>query len=394
MRFRRTTLGFVGVIALVATMVLPATSTGAQTIYDVSVGQFLEGAPAESMRFLPYDIDVHQGDTLHFASLGFHTATLLPVGQGPVEWYDANSGAGTTNPYALLRPDPDDGPTSFKAGNVAAFPTDPTCGGAGQPACSFNGSAVANSGAPFAAPMDFSVTVNASAGSTFYVLCIVHGPNMRMKVDVVAASVPATTFAEADAQSAAALEQDTDSAVALHERFGARQTFHTKPDGTRVWDAWAGVDNRHVSLLAMYPSRLVVSRGDTVQWHFDTLEYEVHTVTMPLDIGRDIARNSFLPVCDPDGDAGPGPDNPPNLMEPPFCSVATQLEIDLDDRFLPPSGNGVFRGSDLESSGVLGLDTHLGDPNYEVTFARRSTDGPFKYLCMIHPFMRGKVVVG
>ncbi len=85
MIFRRSTLGFGGVIALVAAMVLPATTAGAQTTYDVSVGQFLEGAPAESMRFLPYDIDVHQGDTLHFASLSFHTATLLPAGQGVVD---------------------------------------------------------------------------------------------------------------------------------------------------------------------------------------------------------------------------------------------------------------------------------------------------------------------
>ena len=397
MRFRRNALGFVGAVTLVAAMVLPATTAGAQTTYDVSVGQFLEGAPAESMRFLPYDIDVHQGDTLHFQSLSFHTATMLPAGQGVVEWFDANATYGTSQPWAPVVPDPDDGQAAYKFGNSVLNPSSTSCGGAGQPACSYDGTTVLNSGTPafFGENLDFSATVNASAGSSFWVVCIWHGPNMRMKVDVVAASAPATTLAEADAQSAAALSQDTDSAAALHERFSGRQSFHTRTNGTRVWDAWAGVGNAHVELFGFYPRTLRIARRDTVQWHFDSMIFEDHTVTFPIDKARSIA-NAIGFVCDPDGDAGPGPDNPPDMEAPPFCNNPAQLEIEFSNRFIPQLGDGTFMGRDLESSGVRGSNSALlvGVGNYRLRFGASCPGEGVSDLCMIHTFMRGKVVVG
>jgi hypothetical protein len=99
-------------------------------------------------------------------------------------------------------------------------------------------------------------------------------------------------------------------------------------------------------------------------------------------------------VCDPDGDAGAGPDVPPELAEPPFCNDPTQLEFELDDRFIAPQGNGVFRGGDLESSGARGRHAALGNDAYSLTFRATSPGTGFKYLCLIHPFMRGRVVVG
>ena len=393
--FRRTKV-LVGLLALVAAIILPATSAGAATTYDVSVGQFLQGAPAESMRFLPYDIDVHQGDTLHFASLSFHTATLLPVGQGVVDWFDANATYGTSQPWAPVVTDPDDGSAAYKFGNSVLNPSSTSCGGAGQPACSYDGTGVLNSGTPafFGEDMDFSATVNASPGSSLWVVCIWHGPNMRMKVTVVAASEPATTLAQADAQSAAALSQDADSAAALHERFSSRQTFHTRTNGTRVWDAWAGVSNAHVELFGFYPRTLHIGRGDTVQWHFDSLTFEDHTVTLPLDKARNIA-GALNFVCDPDGDAGPGPDNPSDTPGPPFCNNPAQLEIEFSNKFIPKLGDGTFTGRDLESSGVRGSNSALleGDANYRLRFDASSSGDGFKYLCMIHTFMRGRVVV-
>ncbi len=397
MKLRRSTLGIAFVSVLLAAFLLPAATAGAATTYEVGVGQFIEGAPAESDLFFPGKIEVHTGDELHFTSESFHTATLLPVGAGPVDWIEDNAALGSSEPYSLAVPDPDDGPTAYKFGNAAIFPTDSTCGGAGQPACSFNGTSVLNSGISFFAtggPMDFTATVGASAGGTFYVVCIVHGSNMRLRVDVVGNAEPASDPDRLDKENQETLAQATASALALHAKFSALRTYHEEPDGTVVWDAWAGVDSRHVSLFAMYPAKLVVDKGDTVQWHFDDLWTEDHTVTFPLDIGREIARNTGVPVCDPDGDAGPGPDNPPDLTEPPFCSVPTQLEGDFDDRFVFPDGNGTFRGGDdLSSSGVLGATSILGNDSYELTFGALSGKEPFKYLCLIHPFMRGKVVV-
>lgn len=380
------------VLTFVVGTVLQGGIAQGQTTYEVVVGQFLEGAPAaESMRFFPGDIDVHQGDTLHFTTNGFHTATFLPTGTGPVEWFDTQATLATDQPFALIEPDEDDGADAFKFNNGAIFASDPACGGPAQPACSFDGSSVVNSGAPFFGPMDFAATVAAGAGSSFYLVCIIHGPDMRMKVDVVGAGEPASDPGDLEQANAAALRQDIDTANALHERFSSRRTSHAAVGGGRVWDAWAGVDSKHVALYGFYPQKLNVDKGDRVQWHFDSLSFEDHTVTMPTGTGREIVNNAPI-ACDPDGDAGPGPDNPPELEAPPFCNDPSQLEIELDDRFLPQLGNGAFRGADLESSGVRGANS--GDRNYVLRFPKRSPDAGFKYLCLIHPFMRGRVVVG
>jgi len=53
-------------------------------------------------------------------------------------------------------------------------------------------------------------------------------------------------------------------------------------------------------------------------------------------------------------------------------------------------------GRDLESSGVRGSNSAMleGDANYRLRFGANSPGEGFTYLCMIHTFMRGKVVVG
>lgn len=364
-----------------------------QTTYDVLVGQFLEAAPAaESMRFFPGDISVHEGDTLRFTTNGFHTATFLPTGVGPVEWFDSQATLGTDQPFALVEPDQDDGGDAFKFNNEAIFPSDPDCGGEGQPACSFDGSSEVNSGAPFFGPFDFAASVDVGPGNSFYIVCIIHGPNMRMKVDVVGDGKPASDPADLEKENAAALRQDVNTANALHERFSSRRTSHVAVGGKRVWDAWAGVDSNHVALYGFYPRKLRIAKDDRVQWHFDSLSFEDHTVTMPLGKARQIVRNAPI-ACDPDGDAGSGPDNPPELDAPPFCNDPSQLEVEIDDRLIPPHGDRVFRGADLESSGVRGANAP-GDRNYVVRFPERSPNAGFKYICLIHPFMRGRVVVG
>ena len=390
MRSRRATIGVAAALAFMASVVLPPAGAGAQTTYKIEAGRVFSKVSAESMRFLPSAIDVHRRDVLHFTSPSVHTATLLPVGEDLVDWFETNAVLGSTGPYALIRPDPDDGPTSFKFTNAAFFATDETCGGPGQPACTFDGSSVLNSGLGFS---DFSVDVDVAPGNSFWVVCLIHGPSLRLRVNVVPNGQPASDPVALAAANAAAIEQDKNAARTLRNRFSDRRTSHLAPGGGRVWDAWAGVDGAHVSVYGMFPGRLVVQKGDTVQWHFDSLVFEDHTASIPVRVAEPIA-DFFEPFCDPDGDAGPGPDNPPDMPNPPFCNDPTEVEMELHDRFTLPEGNDLFAGrSHLETSGVLGANTILGDPDWELTFTKRSPDGGFRYMCMIHTGMRGRVVV-
>jgi plastocyanin len=370
-------------------MLIPSLAASAETTgYQVQVGAFHQGTPSETMRFLPARLRVHRGDTITFSSESFHTATFLPEEAEAEEWIEDNVSR-VDAPYSVFVSDPDEGERGLKFNNRVAFPTDPTCGSADQP-CLYDGTQELNSGVFVFRPGSFTATVDVAPGESFWVICLVHQA-MRMRITVVDDTAAASTQAEIDQAKEQQVASDADEAAAMHSRLSTRRSKHTTASGKRVWDAWAGFDMPGVSLLAMYPRKLSIRKGDSVRWHFGSLEYEVHTVTFPRSKGLDIANNSFVPGCDPDGDSGTEPDSPPQMEGPPFCEDPRQLELDLDPRFTD-QGDGIVRSArDFENSGVRG--DFLSRAPFDLRFPAGSPDAGFKYVCMIHPFMQGNIVV-
>ena len=369
-------------------MLLPALSASAQaTGYQVQVGAFHAKTASESMRFFPSRMTVHQGDTITFGG-GFHTATLLPTGTDAQAWADDNvmaDGAELT-PFVA---DPDEGSTALKFNNRVAFPSDPTCGTADAP-CAYDGSSVVNSGVFVFGPGSFTTTIDAAPGESFWVVCLIH-INMRMRVTVVPDNEPTTTQASIDEGKQQLIARDRDEAAALRSRLATRRSKHTTASGKTVWDSWVGYDQAGLSLFGMFPERLRIAKGDTVRYHFASLEYEIHTATFPRDKALEIANGSFGPSCDLDGDSGTEPDSPPTIEGPPFCADPSTLELDLHRR-INATGDGVLRSAtDFENSGIRG--DYFSRAAWDLKFPRTSPDGGFKYICMIHPGMRGTVVV-
>jgi hypothetical protein len=395
MRSRFKKLGVFAALTLVAGLV-PLTQTRAGvtgTTLHVDIGAFpSQTLPAESMRFFPKTIRVHEGDVLHFRSRGFHSATLLPASQtDPAAWAAANAnGAGPGAPWALFDTDPDDGAGALKINNQALFPTNDTCGTLDNP-CPFDASdatGVLNSGLP-ENRLHFSVEVTAPAGTTFHAICLVHNA-MTMTIEVVDAGVPATTQDQINDAMDTLLRKDRREARELDERL-SRPRRTLLPNGTRRWRAFAGFDTENIALLAMYPAELNIRRGDRVRWSAsENLVFEVHTVTGPRRKANTIANSAFVPFCDPDGDAGPGPDEPASSTGPP-CDPITELEFDFPRRFVIPHGDGrVTTGGDLESAGIFGPG--FGPDFYTLRFPRR-LDNPWGFICLIHPFMQGRVAI-
>lgn len=295
--------------------------------------------------------------------------------------------------------DPDDGPNQSKFNFNAFFPTDPSCGESDDP-CVHDGSAVTNSGLPLFDPLNFTVQIMGSPGDTITVVCLVH-PQMRMRINIVADTDPTTTPEEIADFTAEKVAQDLEWARGMHKKMLNRDSSR-RVGGNRVFDAWAGVDNRHAALFDMYPHNLRIRRGDRVRWHFNALNLETHTVGMPRGAARGASNNDGVPACDPDTDAGAGPDVPP-VDDPssPFgvgCAPGQELEFDRNIQMVRGTGNGVVRSkTDFESSGELGPDVtvppHRSALTYTLRFARRSGNRPFRYLCQIHPFMLGSVTV-
>lgn len=388
-------------IALAAGLAVGPAATAGHAGVTIQVGAQLggENLPAESNRFFgPDTITVHQGDRITFDFRGFHTATLLPAGVGADDWLADNASA--SGRYGFAAVDPDDGPAAFKDNfpNVAS-PSDPTCG-AQASSCSYTGAAVLNSGAPLEPGDTFSVTVNSEPGTSFWVVCLIHH-HMRKRIKVVADPASATPQSAIDEVRRAQTARDLDWAEATHTKYSDRRTSHENAAGRRVWDAWAGVDNRHASLYAFYPRRLRIEKGDVVRWHFDQLIHEDHTVSMP-DPGIIFRLQFDQPQCDPDGDGGTAPDTEPEFNPQtgePICPEGTTLEIDTSDQFWGGTGNGVLSGpNDVEHSGIRGMQAeHLTPPaagidSFDVRFGARSGNRPFKYFCFLHP-MEGTVAV-
>lgn len=394
-----------GITALLATVALCAgmLSTGpvasaSHAAITIQVGARLDGAPGRSMRFLgPSTITVHQGDQITFDFRGFHTATFLPVGVGADDWIADN--AERTGPFSFVASDPDEGVNEYKDNfDSIVTPSNPDCGGEAEAPCSYNGDTVLNSGAPDP-PSTFTAVVNSEPGSIFWVVCLVHH-EMRLRVSVVADPASATPQSAIDQTRSAQIAEDTDWARATHARYSARRSSHLTASGKRVWDAWAGVDNRHAALYAFYPKRISIRKGDIIRWRWDALAFEDHTVSMPIPA---VFRLDFAtPVCDPDGDQGTQPDTPAeeNADSPPGCPEGSTLELDLEHGFWGGVGNGVLRGAnDVEHSGMRGAQAEgisppaVSDSTWDVRFPEATGDADVKYLCFLHPGMRGRVRV-
>jgi plastocyanin len=397
---KKAIVGSVLAILTAAVVAAPPAGAGVATTYQVQVGAPLfaeplaRGAPADGMRFYTPDLTVHQGDTVLFNLAGFHTATLLPANTDTDAWVAANAGD-FGKPFSLIGPDPDEALGSAKFNNAALLPVPLDCGRPADP-CIYDGSTVVNSGVINpdnlnAQGVSFSATIDASPGDVVTFLCLVH-INMRSTLTVVADTEEASTQAEIDEYRDRRVTRDARAASRLH-----RALLADGQDGGRIVDAFAGVDGPGFSLLEFYPRTLDLDEGQRVRWHFEELVFEDHTVTFPLKKGLRIANRSFLPVCDTDGDTGSAPDTEPDFSATTLDGLCpggvAELEFDVDRRFGLPAGDGMVTGRrDFENSGIAGANvTDAG--TYVLRFDAASGNRPFKFLCLIHPFMQGEVFV-
>jgi plastocyanin len=400
----------IAALMLVASVVV-VPSASAATTYNVQVGQFLGGpdcnlqtgqgcVPGEGQRFYGGPrIRVMTGDTLRFTSDSFHTATLLPKNVDVQSWV-ADNAAGVGNPWSFLLPDPDDtaldpggspATPSLKGNTAAIFPSSFLCGSATAP-CPHDGSSVTNSGVPNAGPLDFSATIAGVPGDEIWVICLVH-THMRLRVTVTDDPTAVTTQPAIDAARDAQIAVDDEQAAALHKKMLSADSTHTTASGKKVTDVQAGVDTHWIALLAFYPKVATIKKGQTVRFHFGASSvFEDHTASFSFDEALSVFDVTFVPGCDPDGDAGAGPDGPPE-NEATLCNDPTHVEFDVPPMAVYEQGDGSFNGSGYESSGIRGTEAMDLRP-WDLKFTKASSKKGYKYFCLIHgPFMSGRIKV-
>jgi plastocyanin len=362
------------------------------------------------MRFFPSVLKVRSGDTVHFGTNTFETATLLPASLDANSFIE-NEWNGTTSKWSPFLSNPDHGPAAIKA-NLRVLIPSYQCGWPGQPVCDFDASGtsvdgVLNSGLALYVYNDnltgkkrlsFNVRITAPPGTTFDVLSLIH-PTMVMQIQVVSEGETASEQSGIDAEMSNLLAVDKATVASIDAKYRTKRDKITS-HGNTIWLARAGIDTAHVSIRRMYPAKLVIQPGDRVRWKFDKLIHETHSVSIPS--GRALSVSGEFPqiVCDPDGDEGTAPDSPPDSSSPPYCSDAQQLEVKVPERMVGTVGDAVYPGKDpllLDSSGVRGASFAKTSAPYTVRFNKRSSERGFGYTSMIdhiaHVAMTGVVVV-
>lgn len=383
-------------ISVLGAMMVPSQARAATT-YDISWGSdfFESGVPGFSARIYPGSVKVVTGDTLRIDSSN-GVPVFLPAGVSPTEaaerWQND-----VGDEYFILETDPDRGPTAYNFNTNLFVPTH-TCGAADD-ACLWNG-ADPNEILITPEAEELNVTITATPGTVLYGVTF-GGHDSGLRVEVVADAAEASTQAELDARAQQLRADDAAKAAALHQKYSDRKTWHRDANGRKVWDVWVGVENGPVTLMGMYPRRLTIKKGQTVQYHFDYEGMEAHNVVFPFKKGVNIMRNTFVFACDPDGD-GTGQDVEPTNFDsfPPECPEGTELEIQLHPKEIATFGNGVFTGGkDFENSGVRSWqslqDGFFSESPWNVKFRKASSDKGFRYLCTIHGpgLMGGRVIV-
>lgn len=350
---------FVVVLSLAALLAAPAAASAATK--SVTMGlppkqakKIQDKFGSDANKFYRGTVTIHTGDSVKFLPFGFHTVDFPKTG-GKAKPLIVPGGTATgvkdeagADFWFNGRPTLGLNPALLKSGFGKTF--------------TYTGAKAVNSGLPLQnkpKPM----RVKFPNTGTFKYFCDVH-PGMKGKVRVKrgGARIPSK---RADA---AAVAEQIDK-----DKKAAKKLKNTPvPDDT----VFLGSSNgKGVEYFGMLPESLTVPVGTTVSFRMKPKSSEVHT-----------------------GSFGPGdPEKEPNsylgklaksFESPSFDPIATYSSE-------PPGTTATLiptlHGNGFWNTGVL--DADAGSPlavSEEVTFGQA---GSYSYVCLIHPFMKGTVIV-
>jgi plastocyanin len=379
MLMRRTflRLGTVSAVAAIAitSATLSPVAAAAHSTYRVQLDATPPaGEPWAFLRMFPGPkLTVHQGDVVRSTSVAIdtpHTATFVPS-DDPDAWRADNQGPGGA--WAPIEPDvlaggDDD---ELVINPAVGFPSDPACGAKADP-CTFDGSAVANSGILNPNPGDEPVTftqISAPPG-TYSLLCLLHpGMQTLLRVAAPGASIPSPgdVAARTREQARTAVSEDGPVADARAQAVGVKH----EGDGHTRWTIQAGGFFKNASANEFVNSGLTLHVGDSLRVEGN---FEIHTATFPAGSAGTVPF--IVPKCEL-----PGKDAPPPCAPP-------QLELTINNKALNPTESAVLRDpSAFRNSGLF------ADPTTSFTFLAKKP-GTYTMVCLVHgPEMSTSVTV-
>lgn len=301
-------------------------------------------------------LTVHVGDKVRWIFKGFHTVTFRPQGSADIPLVETDP-AGTK--IAGFN-DAAGSPFWFN-GQIQTILTPAGAFPAGNNV--YDGSQLVGSGLPpqgNTPPPPF--TVQFTRAGTFSYECVVH-PGMDAKIKVVPASKPIPSAGKVLAQER--LLEAVNVLKTLQLERSARTATATKT-------VTGGHDRGQIALYAFFPQTLHVKVGTTVNFKV-TSPSEIHTFSFgPQSYLTTLANGFVVPQPQPAG--------------PPKLEFNPQIQYPSDVPSLTHSGTN--HGNGFLNTGIL-PNPSTGTTS-QVTFTKAGT---YQFICLIHPFMHGTVIV-
>lgn len=340
-------------------VVAPAAAQAKTKIVDMGTPRSAQQTLGETYQsdvndYFPHSVAINVGDSIRFRVSGFHTVDLPGRGESPLSFVGAGAPvAGSVDALGV--------PFWFNGQPQLSFNPALLQAAFGRQV-TYSGARRVNSGLPLQ-ERPRPMTVRFSRTGTYAYFCNLH-PGMRGTVRVRPKGRRVPTAAVDRRTVAAQITRAIDVAKTLKD---------VAPPAGNVYVGSAGRGG--VEYFGMVPATTTVPVGTTLTFRMSPGSYEDHTATFgPGDPENDpasylgvLAAGFQSPLFDPRATY-------PSEPGPPGATLTPELH-----------GNGFWNSGVLDASSA----TPLPDAN-SVTFG---APGTYTYYCLIHPFMKGTVVV-
>ena len=309
---------------------------------------FVKANHPEIDSFFSTRVTVNAGDTVSFLIGGFHTVDIPAKGQGDLPLIVSGATVTGANDAA--------GSPFWFNGKVPSLSVNPAVAAPSGPS-TYDGTARVESGLPSGKGKPKPLNVKFSKAGTYKFFCDVH-PGMIGYVVVKPKGQPVPSAK----QDAAALKSQV-----THDIRTAIKLSKQKVPAGQVSVGIAGRGG--VELFNMFPGTLHVKVGSVVTFSMSKGSREVHTATFgPMSYLAPLAKAFATQPTFPPAVAYPS--------DPPTAPIP-----------LSPTSHG----NGFANTGIL--DTEKATP---LPFSGRikfTKAGTYQYICMVHPFMHGTVIV-
>jgi plastocyanin len=354
----------VALLVLTAGLLVPAGAQAAtkSVIAGPPVKKLPKGTPpdGDANAFFRKTVTIHVGDKVRWTLNGFHTVTFPAKGKKPPAFISPDASGKKLAGFndAAGAPFWFNGLPRLVLDPQGAFPVGTK---------TYDGSKLASSGAPLSNGKPKPYTLKFTKAGTYNYYCTIHY-GMKGKVKVVKAGKAVPT-AKADKKASAGEFAKLVAALTKNGKFAG-------PAGNVVQ---AGNDTTEASLFRFFPAKKQVPVGTTVTLQMPPKTSELHTFSFgPADYLKTNADNFLVPDMST---------TPPTFVFNPVVAFPSDPPPALPPYTATNHGNGFLSTGGLDRDAA----TPTIGPTSQITF---NTAGTYDYICLIHPFMKGQIIVG